>query len=1019
MTTCPTCHHDYERVGECPICGTLPNAPLVPDLSVAKHDAATILFGEDAADIELLDLDTAEANHSPHSLAQAPTLGLGSDIANMVLVSALADQLVFDHDISSTEPGAPLEGPQRIEFDAPELVFDIDFSESEPTSGRETLSSVGQPSEPEIEFDIAELLITPEPDGPISFEHQDAPPALDTFSAPPQTLEFEIPELTLDLDFSDPGPAVSGPAPVLDTALGTDIEDMILLPDPTRELVFEDVFPRPARRGAAASAMPGQDEVQEMVLDLGADESPDDKSGPGQSAPSSAHDLGLSLDETLIDPESWRVLAELREKQNTEAAQDVDETPSPFTIEFEHEEALAPDAATAQPLAADSNDVAAAPDNADRAQLELDIEVKPDTAQSAPATAATGATSFHRAAADELAIEEALQKLMAAAEITAAAEQAPATLTATATVLPPSAALLNAPIPRPAAAPLAKPAEYHQGMSYYEVLRLGREPFSNSPDPDLIYPAFRQQECLRRLEISIRLRRGLNVVLGDVGTGKTTICRQLHRTLADDPEVMLFIFLEPIFRSGVEFLRALCEVLAVAAPVEASEQQLVEAIKVQLFQLGVEQGKTVALLIDEGQRLAPVCIELLRLLLNYETNDAKLLQIVIFGQLEFGAIIRGQQNFSDRINELIRLEPFTLKETREMIAFRVARVAKPGERPRLFSYAALWLIYRLTRGYPRKIVSLCHKIVLNCIVRERTKAGPSLVLASLSSTHVARPRPLRVVLTAVVFLLLGLAVIQYGDRGATWFAAKFAQRTASIAPTPVAAPRPQAVPALESRPDISGPPAPSVSPTPASPAPQPPAEAPQSTAPLAGAASGAAAAATAKPSAPVLAPGMPTTLGALDVLKGDLLSTLIREVYGSFNPATLKLTENANVALRGGSQLQVGMRVQFPAAPAPVAVRMQETAWVRLAEDPELNAGFALYREMRSVAPDTLFLPYWTPDKGLRFAVFLKRAFSARFDAPTALEGIAELPPALQKRAEVVSEFPSGTVFYGYKTPKL
>lgn len=98
--------------------------------------------------------------------------------------------------------------------------------------------------------------------------------------------------------------------------------------------------------------------------------------------------------------------------------------------------------------------------------------------------------------------------------------------------------------------------------SYLELLNLTREPFSNSPDPDAYYRTPTHEDCLNRLEIAIRLRRGLNVVLGEVGTGKSTLCRCLLRSLNEQSGIDVFLLLDAGFEDADEFVRHLCELFA-------------------------------------------------------------------------------------------------------------------------------------------------------------------------------------------------------------------------------------------------------------------------------------------------------------------------------------------------------------------------------------------------------------------------------------------------------------------------
>ncbi|WP_372434998.1 AAA family ATPase, partial [Nitratidesulfovibrio oxamicus] len=99
-------------------------------------------------------------------------------------------------------------------------------------------------------------------------------------------------------------------------------------------------------------------------------------------------------------------------------------------------------------------------------------------------------------------------------------------------------------------------------MNYLELLGLSREPFSTSPDPLSYYRAPGHELCLHRLEIAVRLRRGLNVVLGEVGTGKSTLCRCLLRAFDEQPEVTAHLILDPGFASAEAFALHLCGLLA-------------------------------------------------------------------------------------------------------------------------------------------------------------------------------------------------------------------------------------------------------------------------------------------------------------------------------------------------------------------------------------------------------------------------------------------------------------------------
>ncbi|WP_218064814.1 AAA family ATPase [Desulfolutivibrio sulfoxidireducens] len=263
-------------------------------------------------------------------------------------------------------------------------------------------------------------------------------------------------------------------------------------------------------------------------------------------------------------------------------------------------------------------------------------------------------------------------------------------------------------------------------MSYHELLGLDREPFGNSPDPDFFHGSPRHAECLRRLEIAVRLRRGLSVVVGEVGTGKSTVCRRLIRTLGYDPDVLVHLLLDPSFADPRDFLAAVAVSFGILVDGEDSATRIREAIQEYLLQKGAAENKIVVLCVDEGQKISGECLEILRELLNFETNTHKLLQIVVFAQTEFSAMLAARKNLADRVNTRYDLRPLSFLETRRLIRTRLRLAAGEdlaGRDPDIFTEAALRAIHRATGGYPRRIMRLCHAALLEAVGREKTKVG--------------------------------------------------------------------------------------------------------------------------------------------------------------------------------------------------------------------------------------------------------------------------------------------------------
>ncbi len=529
-------------------------------------------------------------------------------------------------------------------------------------------------------------------------------------------------------------------------------------------------------------------------------------------------------------------------------------------------------------------------------------------------------------------------------------------------------------------------------MEYFSLLRLQKEPFSNSPDPEMFFQSPQHQGCLQKLELAIRLRRGLSVVLGDIGTGKSTLCRQLIQLLSrEDAKVRPHLILDPEFTSPLEFLATMTSTFGIAPPGEAmSEWRLKEAIKNHLFEQAVEQGMITALIIDEGQKLPDFCLELLREFLNFETNQHKLLQIVIFAQEEFQAALKSKANFADRITTFHRLRPLSFRETRAMIAFRLDRSrTEPGPRPRLFTLPAIIAIYLLTQGYPRRIVMLCSKAVILILVSQRRQAGVREVLRAareLAATPLGglkREKTSLGVMLVVGLAALGLALMVTRLPVRPRYPALPRPELARPAPQPSSA-------ALRPAPIIPPPaavPLPATSPAPPLPVPPPLANSP--------------APAASPPALPGVLPEGPVTseiLGVLRVEPGVSLSKMVARVYGRYSPKKLALVLRCNRRLVDPNRVEPGTPVSFPALEASPLPANQVV--LELAETHDLASAYALVRDYPETAPPLVIMPVLAAGAGGRvFHVVVEGDFK---DAASANARRAALPAEWRDKARAV-----------------
>jgi general secretion pathway protein A len=218
------------------------------------------------------------------------------------------------------------------------------------------------------------------------------------------------------------------------------------------------------------------------------------------------------------------------------------------------------------------------------------------------------------------------------------------------------------------------------------------------------------------------------VILGDVGTGKTTLSRKLIQELKSRDDFIFHIILDPSFESEGLFLTSLLRNFEInlVNPDSTTVLDLRETLERFLFQKGITENKTVVLIVDEAQKLSESSLELLRVFLNYETNEFKLLQLILLGQLELYSRIMNIPNFFDRISFKYTLNPLAFDEAREMIEFRIKQAGYKASM-HIFLDDAIKEIYEYSRGYPRQITMFCHKALKTLVLKNKFVVDSEIV----------------------------------------------------------------------------------------------------------------------------------------------------------------------------------------------------------------------------------------------------------------------------------------------------
>jgi general secretion pathway protein A len=268
---------------------------------------------------------------------------------------------------------------------------------------------------------------------------------------------------------------------------------------------------------------------------------------------------------------------------------------------------------------------------------------------------------------------------------------------------------------------------------YVPHFGLKREPFSIAPDPRYLFMSERHREALAHLLYGVRAGGGFVLLTGEIGAGKTTVCRCFLEQVPKRCNVA-YIFNPRL--TVEELLKSVCEEFGIPSPssaaghVEGAGRPTVTDYLGPLNEYLLRThavGQNNVLIIDEAQQLSAEVLEQLRLLTNLETSERKLLQVILIGQPELRNVLARPEleQLAQRVIARYHLQAMSESETFQYVAHRLAVAGMKRAPP--FSHEALLLVHRLSRGVPRRINLLCDRAMLGAYATGRTRIDRQIV----------------------------------------------------------------------------------------------------------------------------------------------------------------------------------------------------------------------------------------------------------------------------------------------------
>jgi len=261
-------------------------------------------------------------------------------------------------------------------------------------------------------------------------------------------------------------------------------------------------------------------------------------------------------------------------------------------------------------------------------------------------------------------------------------------------------------------------------MDYEGFFGFKREPFSDIPDPSLFYSGPEHTRAFVKILHIAKKNRGLGVLIGDVGTGKTTLSRKILKELQSDNnfEAGLLVLTHSDF-TMVWFLKKIASLLNISTNKE-DKTSLMSLITKKLYEVYDSNKKTV-LIIDEANKIKnPELLEEIRGLLNLELSTGRLITFIMSGMPELLINLRQNESMTQRISTVVKLIPLSATSTKEYIKYRLKNA---GGNDNIFSDTAYDLIYKFSKGRPRIINVLCDNALLEGAMMKKKTLDASVI----------------------------------------------------------------------------------------------------------------------------------------------------------------------------------------------------------------------------------------------------------------------------------------------------